>query len=116
MTRTTPHDGTEVVRLEEVADALLAELQNHTTGRTATTILTGTVMRSTLIAMAGGAELGEHDSPAAATLQVIRGAATLRSGDRNWSLSAGEVMPIPPTRHSLHADTDVVVLLTVALH
>ena len=116
MTRTTPHDGTEVVRLEEVADALLADLQNHTTGRTALTILTGTVMRSTLIALAGGTELGEHDSPAAATLQVIRGAATLRSGERDWPLAAGEVMPVPPTRHSLRADTDAVVLLTVALH
>ena len=65
MTRTTPHDGTEVVRLAEVADRLIADLANHGSGRTATTILSGTVMRSTLIAMASGTELAEHDAPAA---------------------------------------------------
>ena len=116
MTRTTPHDGSEVVQLEDVAETLIADLSNHPAGRTATTILTGTVMRSTLIALAEGTDLAEHDSPAAATLQVVRGRATLRSGDREWPLSAGQVMPIPPTRHSLHAVTDTVVLLTVALH
>jgi quercetin dioxygenase-like cupin family protein len=116
MTRTTPHDGSEVVQLEEEADALVADLPNHHSGRKARTILTGTVMRSTLIALAEGIELSEHDSPSAATLQVIRGRVTLLSGDRAWSLSAGQVMPIPPTRHSLRADTDAAVLLTVALH
>ena len=116
MTRTTPHDGTEVVQLEDAADTLMADLSNHDSGRTATTVLSGTVMRSTLIALAEGAELAEHDSPAAATLQVIRGKATLRSGDREWPLAAGQMMPIPPTRHSLHAVTDTAVLLTVALH
>jgi quercetin dioxygenase-like cupin family protein len=116
MTRTTPHDGSEVVQLDEAADALLAGLPDQPAGRKATTILTGTVMRSTLIALAEGTELSEHDSPAAATLQVIRGRATLLSGDRRWPLAAGQVMPIPPTRHSLRADTDAAVLLTVALH
>lgn len=116
MTRTTPHDGTEVVQLDDVADALLSDLSNHESGRTATTILTGTVMRSTLIALAEGTRLAEHDSPAAATLQVVRGRAMLHSGDREWPLGAGQVMPIPPTRHSLLAVTDTVVLLTVALH
>jgi quercetin dioxygenase-like cupin family protein len=116
MTRTTPHDGTEVIRLEDLADTLIADLPNHDSGRAATTILTGTVMRSTLIALAEGTDLKEHDSPKAATLQVIRGQATLSSGDRRWPLSAGQVMPVPPTRHALHADTDTAVLLTVALH
>jgi quercetin dioxygenase-like cupin family protein len=116
MTRTTPHDGTEVVRLEDAADILLADLPHHQAGRTATTILTGTVMRSTLIAMAEGNDLAEHDSPAAATLQVIRGRVTLRSGERTWGLARAQVMPVPPTRHSVHADSDAVVLLTVALH
>jgi quercetin dioxygenase-like cupin family protein len=116
MTRTTPHDGTEVVRLEEAADRLIADLSNHASGRTASTILSGTVMRSTLIALKAGTELAEHDSPSAATLQVIRGEVTLLSGERRWPLTAGQVMPIPPTRHSLHADTNAAVLLTVALH
>ena len=66
MTRTTPHDGTEVVRLEEAADRLIADLPNHTSGRTASTLLSGTVMRSTLIALSAGTELAEHASPSAA--------------------------------------------------
>ena len=116
MTRTTPHDGSEVVPLDEAADTLLADLPNHPAGRTANTILTGTVLRATMIALAEGTELAEHDSPAAATLQVVRGRVALHSGEREWRLSAGQVMPVPPTRHSVHAATDAVVLLTVALH
>ena len=73
-------------------------------------------MRATVIALSDGAELAEHRGPSAATLQVLSGHVQLAAGADRWPVAAGQVIAIPPRRHSLHADTDAVVLLTVALH
>ena len=109
------HETPDVVALGDLADALLADLPNHNAGRAAKTILSGTVMRATLIALKGGEEMAEHDSPPAATLQVLRGDVTLRSGTRSWRLGPGHLAPIPPERHGVVAHDDSVILLSVAL-
>ncbi len=109
------HDSPGVVPLGELADALLEDLPNHPAGRAAKTILSGTVMRATLIALRGGEEMADHDSPPAATLQVLRGEVTLRSGMRSWRLTEGQLAPVPPERHGVTAHADSVVLLSVAL-
>lgn len=102
--------------LAVVGDALLEDAaQAHAAARAARTIITRAGLRSTLIALGAGHELAEHDSPGSATLQVVRGTVALRSSSREWRLSAGELIAIPPERHSLLAETDCVVLLTVRL-
>ena len=106
----------EMVVLADLAQTLLAELPQHDAGRAARTIVTGTSMRATLIALAEGHELAEHDAPSAATLFVVHGRIRLQAGEREWPLEAGQLIPIPPQRHSVHADTDATFLLTVALH
>ena len=58
----------------------------------------------------------QHDAPSAATLFAVRGRIRLQAGEREWPLEAGQLIPIPPQRHSVHADTDAAFLLTVALH
>jgi quercetin dioxygenase-like cupin family protein len=99
--------------------ALAAELQqlahHQPARRTARTLVTGTVQRATLIALAEGAELAEHDSPPAATLYVISGRVRLHTHDQQWVLDSGDLAPIPAQRHGLTALTDAAVLLTVAL-
>ncbi|HET7385167.1 MAG TPA: cupin domain-containing protein [Nocardioidaceae bacterium] len=109
------HHGMDTVVLTDLADGLIADLANHPAGRVARTILTGSVMRAAVIALREGASMREHGSPAAATLYVIRGQVTVRAGEREWTLSAGELIPIPPQRHGLEAHADSAVLLTVAL-
>ena len=109
------HELPDLVVLSDLAEALVAELPGHPSGRTARTILSGTVMRAVVIAIAEGVEMGEHDSPPAATLQVLKGRVTVVAGDREWAASAGELVPIPPQRHSVRAHADSAVLLTVAL-
>ena len=109
------HENPEVVALGDLAGALLADLPNHPAGRAAKTILSGTVMRATMIALRGGEEMAEHDSPPAATLQVLRGEVTLKSGMRTWRLTEGHLAPIPPERHGVEAHADSVILLSVAL-
>jgi len=112
---TRPHRTPDMVVLSELADSLIADLPHHPAGRTARTILSGTAMRAVVIALKEGSELAEHESPPAATLQVIRGKVTLAAGDTDWTVYPGQLIPIPPRRHSVHAHADSAVLLTVAL-
>jgi quercetin dioxygenase-like cupin family protein len=109
------HAAHEMVVLSELAESLIADLPNHPARRTARTVLSGTVMRAAVIALADGAELSEHDSPAAATLYVIKGRVTLRTEHRDWQVYPGQLIPIPPQRHAVVAHADSAILLTVAL-
>jgi len=109
------HENPDSVILTELADALLADLPNHPAGRTAKTIMSGTVMRAVVVALRDGQEMSEHDSPPAATIFMISGRATLRAGEREWPLSPGQLMQVPPQRHSVQAQADSAFLLTVAL-
>ena len=105
-----------VVLLADLAGRLLDSARAHASQRAAETINSGQSMRATVIALLEGAELAEHESPPAATLQVITGRARLHTAGQAWLLRDGEVVAIPPERHTLTAITDAVVLLTVALH
>lgn len=109
------HRTPDMVVLSELADSLIADLRNHPAGRTARTILSGTAMRAVVIALKQDSELAEHDSPRAATLQVIRGKVTLAAGPKDWTVYPGQLVPIPPQRHSVLAHADSAILLTVAL-
>ena len=72
-------------------------------------------LRQTMIALKVGAELSEHESPGPASLLVIRGHVHLVAGEETVELRTHEIGPIPNRRHSLHADEDSVVLLSVAV-
>lgn len=109
---TTP----QITDLHEVAGRLLGEAQRAASGRAAETIISGSVQRSTVIALTTDAEMGEHDSPPAALLHVITGRVRLRTHDQEWVLAAGQVAAVPPRRHGVEALEDSAFLLTVALH
>jgi quercetin dioxygenase-like cupin family protein len=87
-----------------------------TSGRSAHTVFGGHThaLRQTLIALKGGHQLDEHESPGDATVHVLHGRVKLVAGDESWEGSAGDLLTIPPRRHSLEALTDSAVLLTVA--
>ena len=72
-------------------------------------------LRQTLLALLGGAELGEHESPGPASLVVLRGRVRLIAGEDTVELGAQQFSPVPDRRHSLHADEDSVVLLSIAV-
>ncbi len=72
-----------------------------------------TVLRHTMLAILAGAELSEHDSPPEATLQLLTGKVRLFGKDRSWDLVQGDLITIPPERHSLKALEDSVFILTV---
>jgi quercetin dioxygenase-like cupin family protein len=105
----------DVTNVTALAAELLQQARSHPARRTARTLVSGTVQRVTLIALADGAELAEHDAPAAATLQVLSGRVRLHTGDHERVLDSGDLAPVPAQRHGLQALTDAAVLLTVAL-
>ena len=107
----------DITSLDELAEEHLVLAREHTSGRSAHTVHGGRehALRQTLIALAAGRRLGEHESPGEATLQVLRGSVRLHAGDETWDGQAGAHVVIPPVRHDLEALEDAVVLLTVAL-
>ena len=72
-------------------------------------------LRQTVIALLAGTDLGEHESPGPASLQVLRGQVRIVAGNGAAPLRAGQIAPVPMQRHGLHADEDSVVLLSVAI-
>ncbi|MFD5650567.1 cupin domain-containing protein [Streptomyces sp. NPDC127039] len=86
------------------------------TGRSAETVYGGHehTLRQTLIALRAGTTLSEHESPGEATVLVLRGRVRLHSGDEAWDGMAGDLLLVPPARHSLEALEDAAALLTVA--
>ncbi|HQR80771.1 MAG TPA: LuxR family transcriptional regulator [Actinomycetota bacterium] len=100
---------------------MLSEIETHLamardapSGRSAITLFHGRHLAQTLVAMAEGVELHEHENPGEATLQVLWGRVRLQAGDESWEGSVGDLMPIPQTRHLVLALEDSAVLLTVA--
>ena len=87
-----------------------------TSGRSARTVWGGHehVLRQTLIALTANSAMSEHENPGEATLQVIAGRVRLDSDGNQWEGRQGDLLFIPPARHSLLALDDAVVLLTVA--
>src|SRR5690606_39178233 len=96
-------------------EVLLASARASTARRASSTVYGGPDLRlrQTAMALLAGAELGEHESPPEATLQVLVGRVRLSGAGRGWELSASGLLPIPPERHSLAALEDSVILLSV---
>ncbi|HST64018.1 MAG TPA: cupin domain-containing protein [Mycobacteriales bacterium] len=104
--------------LDALARKYLELATKTPSGRSAGTVYGGheRVLRQTLIALTAGTTLSEHENPGEATVQVLRGRVRLVAGADSWDGRDGDLIVIPPGRHSLEAAQDAVVLLTVAKH
>ena len=102
--------------LTALARVKLEAARAASSGRTAETVYGGHEhrLRQTLVAITAGQVMDEHESPGDATLQVLQGRVRLAAGPTTWDGTSGDLLVIPPARHSLEALEDSVVLLTVA--
>jgi quercetin dioxygenase-like cupin family protein len=110
--------GMQKMSLQALARTQLELAAAAPSGRSAHTVYGGheQVLRQTLIAMTAGTSLSEHENPGAATVHVLSGRVRLVAGSDSWDGRGGDLIVIPPARHSLHAVENAVVLLTVAIH
>ncbi len=72
-------------------------------------------MRQTLIVLAEGGELAEHESPGEATIFVLDGRIRLVAGQDSWEGRTGDLLIIPDARHSVEAVEDAAFVLNVAV-
>jgi quercetin dioxygenase-like cupin family protein len=103
------------ISLTQLAAEQLRIARAASAGRSAQTVHGGHdhMLRQTVIALTGGSELAEHNSPGQSTLQVLEGRVRITAGPDTWAGGPGDLLVLPMERHALHADSDAVVLLTV---
>ncbi|HET8617184.1 MAG TPA: cupin domain-containing protein [Actinomycetales bacterium] len=102
--------------LTALAREKLERARATSSGRSAETVYGGHehVLRQTLVALAAGQVMDEHENPGEATLHVLQGRVRMAAGATSWDGAPGDLLVIPQARHSLEALEDSVVLLTVA--
>ena len=100
--------------LDALARELLAAAAASSSGRAARTVHGGHehVLRQTVIALAAGQTLAEHDNPGEATVHVLHGRVRLVAGTHSWEGRRGDPLIVPLAPHSLEAEENSAVLLT----
>jgi quercetin dioxygenase-like cupin family protein len=103
--------------LEALARDRIAAARRASAGRASETVVGGheRVMRQTVIALLAGTRLDEHENPGEASVYVLTGRVILSAGSDSWEARTGDLIEVPPARHSLEALEDSAILLTVAL-
>jgi quercetin dioxygenase-like cupin family protein len=86
----------------------------HSTGHCAKTLAKYRNLRVVLVALQGGARMGEHRAPGQLTLQTLTGQVRLELSERTVVVHAGELVTLEePWPHDVEAVEDSVVLLTL---
>jgi len=100
-----------VADLSQLAAAHLAAAQADERGRSPELLVHDGPLRQTIIALVAGTELAEHNSPDAASMQVLLGRVRV-TGQETVELGAGKLSVLTHHRHSVRALEDSVFLLT----
>jgi quercetin dioxygenase-like cupin family protein len=105
----------DAVSLKDVGDEQLDAAKAARAGRSARTVFGGQqhTLRQTVLALAAGNRLDDHENPGEATIVVLRGRVRIGTPAASVDGGEGDFLVIPDERHNLVAVQDSVVLLTV---
>jgi quercetin dioxygenase-like cupin family protein len=105
----------DALSLKTLSDEQLDIARSAHSGRASHTVYGGHEhkLRQTLIALAAGQQLHDHESPGEATLLVLRGRVRLSTSTEAVECGEDDYLLIPGERHNLAALQDSAVLLTV---
>ncbi|MSS84202.1 cupin [Actinomycetaceae bacterium WB03_NA08] len=102
-----------MTNLAEVTARNLDNALTANNGRSAELVAHDGVLRQSIIALRAGTRLQEHNSPPAATLQVLSGSVRVEIGDKEQGhFKENELWVLTHERHSVIAVEDCVFLLT----
>jgi quercetin dioxygenase-like cupin family protein len=104
--------------LTALARQQLDEARRTPNGRAAKTVYGGQEhrLRQTVIAVCAGHTLDVHENPGEATVYVLQGRVVLSTDTARWQGWVGDHIIVPENPHSVHAEEDSVILLTVTKH
>ncbi|MFC7375903.1 hypothetical protein ACFQS2_00620 [Brachybacterium sp. GCM10030267] len=103
-----------MVALTDVTTKAIDEARAAENGRHAEILINDGLLRQTVIALTKGTVLPEHNSPPAASIQVLGGALRV-TGDEPVVLENGIIGALAHQRHSVEALEDSVFLLTAVV-
>ena len=102
-----------MANLKELSDSHLAAARAEEAGRSAELVAHDGPLRQTVIALREGTRRAEHNSPPAASLQVLTGRVRVdREHEAQGEFGEGELWILTHERHSVLALQDSVFLLT----
>lgn len=99
--------GNVEIKIENI----LAEAAEDEKGRKAKLLVSDGPLRQTVIALTAGSELGEHNSPPAASIFMLRGRVRV-TGQADTEVNDGDIVALTHQRHKVTALEDTVFLLT----
>ncbi|MGO1480525.1 MAG: hypothetical protein ACTHWF_05315 [Brachybacterium sp.] len=100
-----------MVALTDAMTTAIDRAREAPNGRHAELLIHDGPLRQTVIALTEGAQLSEHNSPPAASIQIIRGSLRV-TGQEPVVLQAGHLEALTHYRHAVEALEDTVFLLT----
>ncbi len=104
-----------VFDLDEERDHAADPAPLERSGRNARTILKSDALRVTVVALAPGGAIPEHQAEGPITVQPIRGRIRFTAGGRDYELAPGQLLSAGPgVPHSVRSEEGGAFLLTVA--
>jgi quercetin dioxygenase-like cupin family protein len=102
-----------MANLDELIETHLGRARTADHGRSAEILVHDGPLRQTVLALAAGFELGEHNAPPAASVQVLYGQLRITALDEgDEDVGVGELRVLTHDRHTVQALTDAAFLLT----
>lgn len=102
-----------MANLKELTESHMVAARAEERGRSAELIAHDGPLRQTVIALRDGVRMAEHNSPPAASLQVLKGRVRVDLDDESQGeFAEGELWILTHERHSVFALEDSVFLLT----